>query len=417
MDIMKILHTSDWHLGSTLCGKKRYDEFDRFFDWMIDCITAEQIDVILISGDIFDTSNPSSKAIEYYFNFLGRVAKTHCQYVVVTAGNHDSPSFLDAPRELLKFLNIFSIGEVSDRYDDEVIVLKDQQKNPFLIVGAVPFLRDKDVRSATAGESSDEKSRNLLNGIQEHYRSVYAIAERRRAETGKEIPVVVMGHLFAAGGHSAEGDGVRELYIGNLARVNTGIFPSGIDYLALGHLHTPQKINNCETIRYSGAPLPMGFAEAQSQKSIVLVEFGPEGRILTREISIPQFRNLVSIRGNHETITSELRDLKRKGIPAWVEIILDDDRIIPEIQEMTNSIVRGSDIEVLKITNLRVTSQILSQMRIDESLDDLDETEVFIRCLDAHNVPQEQRPEFMELFDEILLGIRQKDQMGEENIS
>jgi exonuclease SbcD len=159
----------------------------------------------------------------------------------------------------------------------------------------------------------------------------------------------------------------------------------------------------------------MGFPEVQKQKSIVLVEFVPEGRILTREIPIPRFQNLISIKGNFETVTSELRDLKKKGIPTWVEIILDDDRIIPEIQETALSIVRGSDIELLKITNLRITGQILSQMRMDESLDDLDETEVFIRCLDAHNVSQEQRPEFMELFDEILHGIRQKDQMREEN--
>lgn len=414
---MKILHTSDWHLGSTLCGKKRYDEFDRFFDWIIDCITVEKIDVILISGDIFDTSNPSSKAIEYYFNFLGRVAKTHCQYVVVTAGNHDSPSFLDAPRELLKYLNIFSIGEVSDRYDDEVIVLKDQKKNPFLIVGAVPFLRDRDVRSAAPGESSEEKSRNLMNGIQEHYRNVCAIAERKRAEAGKEIPVVIMGHLFAAGGRSAEGDGVRELYIGNLARVNTGIFPSGIDYLALGHLHTPQIINKCETIRYSGSPLPMGFAEAHKQKSIVLIEFGPEGQILTREISIPRFQNLVSIKGNFETVVSDLRDLKKKGISAWVEIVLEDGGNIPDIQETTNSIVMGSGIEILKITNLRVTSQILSQIRVDESLDDLDEKEVFTRRLEARNIPKDQRPELLELFDEILLEIHQEDKMTEENPS
>ncbi len=414
---MKILHTSDWHLGSTLCGRKRYDEFDLFLDWMIECITTEQIDVLLISGDIFDTSHPSSKAIEYYFNFLGRVAKTCCQSVVITAGNHDSPSLLDAPRELLKYLNIFAIGEISDSYDDEVIVLKDQNNNPFLVVGAIPFLRDKDVRSAAAGESRDEKSRNLMNGIQEHYHKVCAIAKQRRVNVGKEIPVVVMGHLYAVGGHSTEGDGVRELYIGNLARVDTGIFPSGIDYLALGHLHTPQIINNCETIRYSGAPLHMGFAEAQKQKSIVLVEFGPEGLIRTKEISIPRFRNLVSIRGNYEKVTSEIWDLKRKGIPAWVEIILDDDRIIPEIQEMINSTVRGSEIEILKITNLRVTSQIINQMRMDESLNDLDEKEVFSRCLDAHNVPQEQRPEFIELFDEILLGIRQQDQMSEEIIS
>lgn len=414
---MKLLHTSDWHLGSTLCQKKRYDEFDLFFNWILDRVEEEQIDVVLISGDIFDTSNPSSKAIEYYFNFLGRMAKSRCRYVIVTAGNHDSPSLLDAPKELLKSLNIHAVGSVPEKIEDEVLVLKDPKDNPFLIVGAVPFLRDKDVRSSKAGESSDEKSRNLMNGIQEHYRNICAIAERRRAEAGKEIPVVVMGHLFAAGGRPAEGDGVRELYIGNLAKVNTGIFPSGIDYLALGHLHTPQIVNNCETIRYSGAPLPMGFAEAQKEKSIVVVEFGPEDRILTKEIPIPRFRNLVSIKGNFETVISELRDLKKKGIPAWVEIILNDDRIIPEIQEITNSIVRSSDIEILKNTNLRVTGQILSQMQMDESLDDLDETEVFTRCLDAHNVAQEQRLELMELFKEIFLVVHQKDQKREENIS
>jgi exonuclease SbcD len=410
---MKLLHTSDWHLGSTLCGKKRYDEFDLFFNWVLECIEKEQIDVVLISGDIFDTSNPSSKAIKYYFNFLGRVAKSRCRYVVVTAGNHDSPSLLDAPKELLKSLNIYAIGSMPEKIEDEVLVLKDPQNNPFLIVGAVPFLRDRDVRSVEAGESIDQKTQKLLKGIQEHYQNVCALAERKRSQLGGNIPVVVMGHLYAAGGHSIDGDGVRELYVGNLARVSTNAFPSGIDYLALGHLHSPQVINDCETIRYSGAPLPMGFAEAQQQKIVVSVEFIGEREIIIKEIAIPRFQDIMSIAGDFDSVTSKIRELKRINKPVWLEITLNENKIISDVQENINTIIRGSNIEVLKITNTRVINQILQQMRIDESLSDMNETDVFNRCLDVHEVPDEQRPELRASFNEILIEVHQSDTLME----
>ena len=412
---MKLLHTSDWHLGSTLYGKKRYEEFDLFFDWVLDCIEKEQIDVVIISGDIFDTSNPSSKAIEYYFNFLGRMAKSRCRYVVVTAGNHDSPSLLDAPKELLKSLNIFAIGSIPEKIDDEVLVLKDLQNNPFLIVGAVPFLRDRDIRSVEAGESIDQKTQNLLKGIQEHYQDVCALAERKRNQLGGKIPIVLMGHLYAAGGHSIDGDGVRELYIGNLARVSTKTFPAGIDYLALGHLHAPQIINDCETIRYSGSPLPMGFSEAQQQKIILIVEFADDRKIAIKEIPIPHFQDIVSISGDFDSIKSKIWELKRINKPVWVEITLNEDRIIPDVQETINTIIRGSNIEVLKITNTRIIKQVLQQMRIDESLADMDETAVFNRCLEVYKVPEEQRRELLASYIEILTTVHQSDKLLEVN--
>lgn len=412
---MKLLHTSDWHLGSTLCGKKRYDEFDLFFNWILDRVEEEQIDVVLISGDIFDTSNPSSKAIEYYFNFLGRMAKSRCRYVVVIAGNHDSPSLLDAPKELLKSLNIHSVGSIPEKIEDEVLVLKDPKDNHFLIVGAVPFLRDQDVRSVEAGESIDQKTQNLLKGIQEHYQDVYALAERKRSQSGGKIPIVFMGHLYAAGGHSIDGDGVRELYIGNLARVSTKTFPAGIDYLALGHLHSAQIINDCETIRYSGAPLPMGFSEADQQKIVLSVEF-IDGRIITiKEIPIPHFQDILPISGDFDTVISKIRELKRINKPVWVEITLNEERIIPDFQETINTLIRGSNIEVPKITNTRVIRQVLQQMRIDESLADMDETAVFNRCLDVNKVPEEQRPELLASYNEILTTVHQSDKLLEVN--
>jgi len=412
---MKFLHTSDWHLGKALHGKKRYDELEQFLDWLLDCIETEEIDAVLISGDIFDNSNPSTKAIEFYFNFLGRVAKSRCRYVIVTAGNHDSPSLLNAPKELLRYLDIFAIGSISENIEDEVLVLKDSQNKPVSIVCAVPFLHDREIRTVEPGEDLDDKNRKLLKGIQDHYQAVCDQAELKRSKTGENIPIIVMGHLFAAGGQTTPGDGVRDLYVGNLARVRTDIFTSGIDYIALGHLHSPQIIGNSETIRYSGAPLPMSFGEAEQKKSVVVVEFSDERKPIIKEIAIPRFQEIMSITGDFNLVTSKIRELKKTDKSIWLEITLNDNQIIPDVQETINSIIRGSKIEILKITNTRVINQILQQMKIDESLSDLNETDVFHRCLDVHEVPVDQRPELLVSFNEILLDIHQSDLLMEGN--
>lgn len=413
--LLKFLHTSDWHLGKTLYGKKRYDEFEQFLDWLLDCIEKEKIDAVLISGDIFDNSNPSTKAIEFYFNFLGRVAKSRCQYVIVTAGNHDSPSLLNAPKELLRYLDIFAIGSISENIDDEVLVLKDSQNKPVAIVCAVPFLHDSEIRTVEPGEDLDDKNRKLLKGIHDHYQAVCDQAELKRSKTGENIPIIVMGHLFAAGGQTTPGDGVRDLYVGNLARVRTDVFTSNIDYIALGHLHSPQIIDNSETIRYSGAPLPMSFGEAEQKKSVVVVEFSGERKPIIKEIAIPRFQEIMSITGDFNSVTSKIRELKKTDKPIWLEITLNDNRIIPDVQETINLIIRGSKIEILKITNTRIINQILQQMKIDESLSDLNETDVFQRCLDVHEVPVDQRPELLLSFNEILLDIHQSDLLVERN--
>ena len=102
---MKILHTSDWHLGKTLFGEKRYDEHEKFLTWLIGVLKDENIDLIIIAGDIFDTTTPSNRAQELYYSFLCNTKTTSCRHVVIIGGNHDSPSFLSAPQELLKHLN------------------------------------------------------------------------------------------------------------------------------------------------------------------------------------------------------------------------------------------------------------------------------------------------------------------------
>ena len=201
---MKILHTSDWHIGRSLYGRKRYDEFKAFLDWLAATLTTRSIDVLLVAGDIFDTSAPSNRSLELYYSFLCRVSESGCRHVVITGGNHDSPSLLNAPREVLRFLDIHIIGSITGVLTDEVLVLRDRDGKAELIVCAVPFLRDRDIREAKAGESLEDKERKLVDGIAAHYREVSVIALQRRTEEGDDIPIVAMGHLFTAGARTSE---------------------------------------------------------------------------------------------------------------------------------------------------------------------------------------------------------------------
>lgn len=161
---MKILHTSDWHIGRTLYGRKRYEEFEAFLSWLSETIKNEKVDVLLVAGDIFDTSEPSNRAQELYYQFLCRVSSSSCRHVIVIAGNHDSPSFLNAPKELLRALHVYVIGNISENIEDEILILKNKEGNPEVIVCTIPYLRDRDIRLAEAGETINDKERMSLIG-------------------------------------------------------------------------------------------------------------------------------------------------------------------------------------------------------------------------------------------------------------
>jgi len=299
---MKILHTSDWHLGSSLYGRKRYDEYESFLNWLSEYIENEDIDVLLVAGDIFDNSTPSTRAQELYYRFLHRMARINGLQVVVTAGNHDSPSLLNAPKALLRTLDIHVIGSVTGDATDEVLVMKNRDGVPALIVCAVPYLRDRDIRNAEPGESTEDKTKKIQDGIYAHYREVLEAAEARRVEIGHDLPVIAMGHLFVKGGQAGTDDGVRELYVGNLALVRADLISPGCAYLALGHLHRPQVISGTVPCRYSGSPLPMGFGEAGQEKMVIVAETGPGSAFNINEVRVPCFRQLLTLKGELEMV-------------------------------------------------------------------------------------------------------------------
>jgi exonuclease SbcD len=410
---MKILHTSDWHIGRTLYGRKRYEEFEAFLSWLAETIRENKIDALLVAGDVFDTSAPSNRAQQLYYRFLCQVAASSCRHVIVIAGNHDSPSFLNAPRELLKALNVHVVGSVTADLEDEVLVLQNEQGVPELIVCAVPYLRDRDIRVAEAGESIEDKERKLIDGIRTHYAAVAALAEHKREELGADIPIVAMGHLFTAGGQTIDGDGVRELYVGSLAHVTAGIFPTSFDYLALGHLHVPQKVNGLANIRYSGSPLPMGFGEAKQQKSVCQVTFAKsrdlDATASVQLIDVPVFQKLERIKGDWDGISSRVLELSATGFQGWLEVIYDGVEVIGNLRERLEAVISDDRIEILRIKNNRVIDRVLGQIREEETLDDLNVNEVFERCLAIHDVPEDQRPELLRAYQEALSSLYEDD--------
>ena len=406
---MRLIHTSDWHLGHRFHGRRRHEEQARFLDWLAGLIEEQAIDVLLVAGDIFDTTAPGSRALTLYYRFLHRLAGSPCRHVVLIGGNHDSPALLEAPRELLRQLQIHVVGSVGDTLDKEILLLRDQDDRPELLVGAVPFLRDRDIRTAFAGESLAEKGLVLQQGIREHYQQVCLTADRMRGEIDPALPLVVMGHLFVAGGQTVEGDGVRELYVGGLSRIEGGSFPDTIDYLALGHLHLAQQVAGAATQRYCGAPLPMSFNEADQRKQILLVR--SQGRAMEAEpILVPSFQHLISLRGDLPALLNGLAQLKAEASSAWLELHYEGEEVVPDLREQVLRAVEGSTLAILRIRNNRIYDYALQQAQEAESLDDLSVAEVFERCLEAGKLAEGQRQLVRGAFAEITAALAQDDQ-------
>ena len=408
---MKVLHTSDWHLGRSLYGRKRYEEFSTFLDWLAQTIEKEKVDALLVAGDVFETSTPSNRAQELYDRFLSRVSTSCCRHVVVIAGNHDSPTFLNAPKELLRALNVYVIGSMTDTFEDEVIVLY-KNEQPEAIVCAVPYLRDKDIRTVEPGETTDDKNAKLILGLKNHYADVCTIAEQKRSEFEKNghpgLPIVAMGHLFTAGGKTVDGDGVRELYVGSLAHVGEDVFPPSIDYLALGHLHVPQRVSNAENMRYCGSPIPMGYGEANQEKKVVLIEFDSTTPNI-QEVPVPCFQQLVRIVGSLDDIHVKLEELKDEDSHAWLEIEYTGSDIIGNLREILDETLADTSMEIRRIKNRRLIDRVIGTIDENETLDDLNVNDVFERCLDAFDVPDEDREKLTESHNEIIKSLDEED--------
>lgn len=412
---MKIFHTSDWHLGRTLYGKKRYSEFEAFLNWLIEQIKLKSPDLLIVAGDIFDTATPSNKAQELYYQFLCKVAaNTACQYIVIVGGNHDSPTLLNAPKELLKQLKIHVVGNISPDYRDDVLALKNSHGITQALVCAIPYLRDRDIRILEEYELAADKDKNFMQAIQDYYAKVCEHAVLLCNQLDNPVPIIATGHLFVSGGKTLKDDGVRELYVGSLAQFGANDFPSNIDYLALGHLHVPQVVANKDSYRYSGSPLAMGFGEARQQKILIEAEVNPT-QVTINEISIPKFQHLERVAGDLNEIKLALKNLINLDQSVWVEVDYTGREIVTNLQHELQAIVMNSQVELIKIHNSQLLAQVLSSAEYEDGIElsDLNPEQVFDKCLTMNNIPTEQQQELKDCFAQIMHDLATNDVRAE----
>lgn len=396
---MKILHTSDWHLGRTLYSKKeRQEEHAAFFEWLRETIRENSVEILLIAGDIFDSASPSSAAQKMYYDFLITVRQSGCRHVIVVGGNHDSPSFLNAPKDVLAALSVSVIGNAGETIENELIIVEDNVKNPLAIVCAVPFLRERDISRFTEGETYTDRSKRINESIRKHYEEIAQLAENKRKAFGKPIPIIATGHLSVAGGKRNDDDGVRETYIGTIEAVGSDIFPQTFDYVALGHYHLPSVIKN--HIRYCGSPIPMGFGEARQKKCVYIVDFKEEINIET--IEIPMFQNLESIKGDKTFIQNRLSELRNSNVSVWVEILYKSNEIFPDLSAWVSEQTANSKIEVLNLQNLQHLNEVLTMNDTSESPENLNTFDVFDILLEKNNISDEQKETLKLSYKEIL---------------
>jgi DNA repair protein SbcD/Mre11 len=369
---MKILHTSDWHLGQKFKSYERKDEHDRALDFILETIVAQNIDILIVAGDIFDIGSPPNQARKQYYNFLSKLLKTSLRHVVITGGNHDSPSMLDAPKELLQNLNIHIVAAATDAVEDELICLKNTDGKTECIVAAVPFLRDRDVfKNLDAEELHAARSTRLKEGIKKHFESVAELIVEM--DDVKNIPVIATGHLTVTG--SQMSDKQDNIYIGNIENIDAEMFPPLFDYVALGHIHRAQALNKLGSIRYSGSIIPLSFSEIQDKKSVTVLEF--EGKKMKKHklFEIPTYRKLIRFSGDKEAIFQEIEKLDQRlklqleesdKLKAWLEIEVVSETMIMNVDTEIRNFSRDKHVEILVI---RAKNNAATGAGLDEDYD------------------------------------------------
>ena len=330
---MRILHTADWHIGQRLHERQRTDEHQKFLEWLLKTIREHQVELLLVSGDIFDTSLPSAESTNLYYRFLYRLFAETDTYTVITAGNHDSPRHLEAPREFLKMGRIHVVGLANDA-DDCVFALPPD--NPRVAVAAVPYLSESDLRHLSYETEVDRNER-----YREWFKTFYADCV---AAMPVELPKILMGHLFVQGGKISDSE--RNVQIGGATATHASDFPANVSYVALGHLHRPQTISGTDyPIRYSGSPIPMRFNEANYRKKVYLLELSDDGTLIRdEEIEIPIFKELCTVEGDEVSVLSDAMTGEWNGKYIQVKLKLNTPRvgISDEIRQAFDE--RGGDV-------------------------------------------------------------------------
>lgn len=308
--MLRILHTSDWHLGKTLGGESLVPASEKALDWLLEICCDREVDCVLIAGDVFESPAPAPAAQRLYYRFLARAAGAGIS-VAVVPGNHDGADFLRAASDLLFTRGVFVAGE---GVEDEALVLRNAAGEPVAGLAAVPSLTELEARRELSGAAPEGRAEAYAKGLSARFSAVWAALEEKLA--GADVPRIALGHFYACGAAVGEAESLEEL--GGLPAVPSGVVGEGWDYVGLGHVHLPQALEN-PSIRYSGAPWPLSFKDAGRSLGAVIVTLGAPGEApLVEPLVIPAFQPIVAIEGDYDGLLAALDRIARESPGAWV---------------------------------------------------------------------------------------------------
>jgi len=385
---MRILHTSDWHLGQFFINKSRLPEHQKFITWLLEKVVEKNIDAVIIAGDIFDTGSPPSYARELYNQFVIGMNNLGRQLVIL-AGNHDSVSTLNESKNILAQLNTRVISAADDCLEEQVIELNDQHGEVGAILCAIPYLRPRDIMKSAAGESGEQKKQALGQAITDHYQMLFEVAEKKRDGLKKSVPIIATGHLTAMGVTASES--VRDIYIGSLEAFPASAFPPA-DYIALGHIHRSQIVAKSDHIRYCGSPIPLSFDELGRQKQVLMVEFSV-GKLKSIEpLYIPLFQPMQVVKGNLEGIEQQLNELHSgenieaenkeiDSLPTWLSIEVETQDYLNDLQQRMQLLTEKMNVEILQLRRAKKQQKERIENDSKEILAELNPMDVFERRL------------------------------------
>ncbi|PWQ95366.1 exonuclease subunit SbcD [Leucothrix arctica] len=424
---MRILHTSDWHIGQHFISKSRAAEHQAFISWLLEQVTTQKVDAVIVAGDVFDTGTPPSYARKIYNSFIVEMSKLKCQLVVL-GGNHDSVSMLDESKELFASLGTHVIPNVQEITDQQVFVLNDVKGEAGAILCAIPFIRPRDVIGSQAGASSSDKQQALGEAIATHYKKLYDYADAKRADFKQPLPIIATGHLTAMGVTTS--DSVRDIYVGSLEAFPAKAFPPA-DYIALGHIHRPQIVAKSEHIRYCGSPIPLSFDELGTQKQVLIAEFA-DGKLTSVEpLLVPRFQPMQVIRGDLESIQKQLLLLptepaqadmfgdliaseeKPTALPIWLCIEVETQDYLDDLQQRVQAMTADMNVEILQLRRARTGRQAQITQEAKETLNELSVEDVFERRLALETFEtksdQQRLARIRETFGEIVEVVKSGD--------
>lgn len=401
---MKILHTADWHIGKKLHKHVLSEDFELFVSWLIQTVKERSVDVILVSGDVFDLANPSNEARKQYYAALIALSTLKCQ-LIITGGNHDSADMLNAPKEILEQLQVTVIGGFPENIADTIIPIRNKNGQTEMVVAAIPYLRDMDLRKAQEGQEYED----VLALTREGIAHIFKQASGYCMEEFPNVPALAMGHLFVTGIETSESE--RDIQIGNQATFDAGQFGDYFKYVALGHIHKPQKVNGSVPIFYSGSPIPLSFSEREYQHRVLLIDtdagFEPEN------IAIPVFRKLQKIAGDLDTLSRKLHALPpHTHLDSLLEVELIEDTYDAQKMYALDQLVSDFDAEGYEIVKHRAQFKnqrdaLGSLLAPTTHLEDLEPRDVFLKKIEGQEYEDEVRAEIVQAFDAIMEEVQQ----------